>query len=159
MNVLLACVCVYHMCPLCLWRSKEGLRSLNIDGCEPPCEFRELNSSPLEEQLLLTIELSLHHHPNLFFPMESTLKSISTYKTMSAVSNILIRPNKALRSLSYGVVMSQKAINRSLTWLQLWTIVLGRYIHMYLLNNPFSPTHASPVKNLPQAKAHNSSTH
>ena len=45
---------------------EEGIRPPTIDGCEPPYDYWELNTEPLEKQsMLLTDEPS--PHPSPFF--------------------------------------------------------------------------------------------
>ena len=59
---------------MCACRPEEGIRSLIIDGCEPPCGCWELNSGPLEEQpVLLTSEPSLQP-PGFCFVFMSLLE-------------------------------------------------------------------------------------
>jgi hypothetical protein len=62
MNVLSACVSVYHVF-IVLVETRRGIASPGTgvtDSCELPCECWELNLGPLEEQaVLLTIEPSL----------------------------------------------------------------------------------------------------
>jgi hypothetical protein len=54
-ELILFCICELH-CTLSLSSDtpEEGIRFFT-DGCEPPCGCWELNSGPLEEQLLLLI--------------------------------------------------------------------------------------------------------
>ena len=58
---MLACMCVCVTCA-CL-RSPEDVRSPETgvtDGCEPPCEYWEPNSGPLQkQQVFLAAEPSL----------------------------------------------------------------------------------------------------
>lgn len=39
---------------------------LELDGCEPPCGFWEINPCPLQEQALLPTETSLQAVPEAF---------------------------------------------------------------------------------------------
>lgn len=59
-SVLPAFMYVLHTCAYCQHQKRElDPESEVIDGCELPCEFWELNISPLEEQPLLMVEPSL----------------------------------------------------------------------------------------------------
>ena len=51
---------VYHILSVCMPTGEKRAPDPIRDGCEPPCDCRELNSGPLEEQaMLLTTEPSL----------------------------------------------------------------------------------------------------
>ena len=61
LNLFIYCVC--NILSACMSKGQKRAPDLIIDGCEPPCGCWELNSGPLEEQVvLLTTEPS--HHPN-----------------------------------------------------------------------------------------------
>lgn len=65
MNILPACMSVYHMHAWCWQRPEEDIGSpwTGVTGrCELPCGFWVLNLGPLEEQpMFSTAELSLQH--------------------------------------------------------------------------------------------------
>ena len=64
---------------------KEGIRSHYLDGCEPQCDFWELNSGPLEDRLvLLTTEPSLQPRKNILTTYFGTIKSV-VYKTTTYI--------------------------------------------------------------------------
>jgi hypothetical protein len=57
---------------------EEGIRTIT-DGCEPPCGCWELNSGPLEEQLvLLTAEPSLYPHNWVFKKAKFSLQVLAS---------------------------------------------------------------------------------
>lgn len=60
MNVLPACMSVYHVTACCWRKSEEGFGSSgteDVDGCEPPCRCWESIFDPLQEQhILLTVK-------------------------------------------------------------------------------------------------------
>jgi hypothetical protein len=52
---------MHNLCIWCPWESEKGVESLEreiIDSCGPPYK-RELDLSPMQEQVFLTTELSL----------------------------------------------------------------------------------------------------
>jgi hypothetical protein len=59
---------VYSILPACMPTGQKRASDSITDGCEPPCGGWELNSGPLEEQLvLLSSEPSLQPHVSLVF--------------------------------------------------------------------------------------------
>lgn len=61
---------VYHMCACCPRRSEEALRPLGTgitDSCAPSSGCWKQNPSPLEEQVLITTELSFQLHNFSYF--------------------------------------------------------------------------------------------
>jgi hypothetical protein len=56
MSILLLCMCVHHIHVWNLQKQEEDIgwpETGVTDSCEPPCEFWELNLSPLEGQSVL----------------------------------------------------------------------------------------------------------
>lgn len=76
MNVLPACMSVYHVNACCRRKSEEGFGSPgtgDIDGCEPPCRYRDSNSDPLQEQhILLTVKPWLKPKISLKYQLGNT---------------------------------------------------------------------------------------
>jgi len=72
--IFMSCVCVLpFVCVAMLHRHAVPLQACrgtgNADGCQPPCGCRELNLSPLYEQVLLTLS-------HLSSPFSSFLKAL-----------------------------------------------------------------------------------
>ena len=65
--------------PLLSSDTPEGASDLITDGCEPPCGCWELNSGPLEEQLVLLTVVPSLQPKNEIFKIPSTM--VPTYNT------------------------------------------------------------------------------
>ena len=83
LKIYLFNLCIWVHCS-CLQINQKRASDHIADGCEPPCDCWELNSGPLEEQLLLlTTKLSLqpskcHFHCTLFLDLQGICQPIIT---------------------------------------------------------------------------------
>lgn len=98
-----------------MWQPEEGIRFPRngiIDHCEPSCGFWEWNHASLQEQMLLTIELSLQllliHLfiliiPFIFFRMQYNY-------IISSLSSLLHKPHLKLTYFSEANLFGKLAI-------------------------------------------------
>jgi hypothetical protein len=102
MGILLTCMSVNHMHTWYPQRPEEGIRSSNSGvtyGYEPPCGFWELNSSPLEDHLVLLItEPSFQPHD---FCLNCIILSKATVDTRYAYGSHMV-----VNSLVYVITLS-----------------------------------------------------